>query len=200
MKYCKHTGLILAVCMLAGCCTAPFSAASADDTAPLTGDANLDQSIDVADAVLIARYEAEDATAELTDSGKRNADVNADGNVDGSDLRQVLEFIARKRDAFTPAQPAEKLSATVNLTDSVTPSEVTGKKPDDIFCESQFALTAKLMQEITKTADKNKNLMISPLSFSLALTMAANGAKGSTQVYARLTETVTCSFRSFTNR
>ncbi|MBP0971740.1 MAG: dockerin type I repeat-containing protein, partial [Oscillospiraceae bacterium] len=101
MRNRKILGMITAICLLSGSAIAPFSAFAEDSAAPLIGDANLDQMVDVADAVLIARYYAEDATANLTDAGKKNADVNTDGNVDNRDLLQIMEFIARKRTSFT---------------------------------------------------------------------------------------------------
>ncbi|MBR5722963.1 MAG: dockerin type I repeat-containing protein, partial [Oscillospiraceae bacterium] len=63
---------------------------------PRPGDANCDGSIDVADAVLIARFAAEDKDAVMTDQGRQNADVTHDGNTDGQDAAKLLQFIAKK--------------------------------------------------------------------------------------------------------
>ncbi|MBP0971498.1 MAG: Ig-like domain-containing protein, partial [Oscillospiraceae bacterium] len=63
---------------------------------PRPGDANCDGSIDVADAVLIARFAAEDREAAMTDQGRQNADVTHDGNTDGQDAAKLLQFIAKK--------------------------------------------------------------------------------------------------------
>ena len=60
------------------------------------GDANCDGSIDVSDAVLIARFAAEDREATMTDQGRQNADVTHDGNVDGQDSTKILQYIAKK--------------------------------------------------------------------------------------------------------
>ncbi len=60
------------------------------------GDVNLDCSIDVSDAVLIARFAAEDREAVITDQGRQNADVTHDGNVDGQDTTKILQYIAKK--------------------------------------------------------------------------------------------------------
>ena len=62
----------------------------------INGDANCDESIDVADAVLIARFAAEDSDAAMTDQGRQNADVTHDGNVDGQDTTKILQYIAKK--------------------------------------------------------------------------------------------------------
>ena len=60
------------------------------------GDANCDGSIDVADAVLIARFAAEDREATMTDQGRKNADVTHDNNVDSQDAARILQYIAKK--------------------------------------------------------------------------------------------------------
>ncbi len=59
------------------------------------GDANCDSQVDVADVVLIARYAVEDPEAVVTMTGKENADVNWDGNVDMQDAAKVLQYIAK---------------------------------------------------------------------------------------------------------
>ena len=64
--------------------------------APTPGDANCDGSIDVADAVLIARFAAEDREAAMTDQGKENADVNHNGSTDGQDAARILQYIAKR--------------------------------------------------------------------------------------------------------
>ena len=55
----------------------------------------LDCSIDVSDAVLTARFCAEDREAVITDQGKQNADVNGSGNVDLDDVTAILRKIAK---------------------------------------------------------------------------------------------------------
>ncbi len=61
----------------------------------VSGDVTLDCSIDVSDAVLLARFCTEDSTAVITDQGKQNADVNGSGNVDLDDVTAILRKIAR---------------------------------------------------------------------------------------------------------
>ncbi|HAG13597.1 MAG TPA: hypothetical protein DCG49_07015, partial [Ruminococcus sp.] len=51
--------------------------------------------VDVADAVLICRFGAEDATAEITEEGLINANVVADANVNSADALKILKFVAR---------------------------------------------------------------------------------------------------------
>ena len=59
------------------------------------GDVNLDCAIDVSDAVLTARYLAEDKTAKITDQGLQNADADGDGSVTTDDITAILKQIAR---------------------------------------------------------------------------------------------------------
>lgn len=59
------------------------------------GDANGDGTVDVADAVLIARYAAEDAGASLTANGKQLADVTHDGNIKPDDATKILKYAAK---------------------------------------------------------------------------------------------------------
>ena len=182
MKRNQRFGLFMAVCMLAGSCIAPFRAGAEDTVSGKTGDANIDGFVDVADAVLGARFAAEDKDAKLTDQGRKNGDVNGDGELDSTDVAQILEFIAHKRTSFAAAQqPAEKLTKTVDMMAGIEPSGASGKEVDDAFVTAQFDLTAKLLKEISQNEAKDQNILISPLSLSLALGMTANGAKGETR-------------------
>ncbi|MBP0966553.1 MAG: dockerin type I repeat-containing protein [Oscillospiraceae bacterium] len=74
---------------------------------PKPGDANCDGGIDVSDAVLIARFAAEDRDAVITDQGKTNADVTGDGTVTAEDTSRILLYIAKKigYEALTGEQP-----------------------------------------------------------------------------------------------
>ncbi len=60
------------------------------------GDVNLDCAVDVADAVLVARFAAEDREAVITDQGRLNADISGDGNVTTDDTELILKKIAKK--------------------------------------------------------------------------------------------------------
>ena len=59
------------------------------------GDVDCTGSVDVADAVLLARYNAEDATAIVTAQGKQNADVTKDGFITGEDVTLILRYIVK---------------------------------------------------------------------------------------------------------
>ncbi|MCQ2417536.1 MAG: cellulose 1,4-beta-cellobiosidase [Oscillospiraceae bacterium] len=58
------------------------------------GDTPYDR-VDVADAVLLARFLAEDTTATVSAQGKLNADVVADGALNSDDVAKILKFVAR---------------------------------------------------------------------------------------------------------
>lgn len=62
---------------------------------PVWGDADESGLVDVSDAVLMARFGAEDKTAVITAQGKINGDVTHDGGVNGDDAIKVLKFVAK---------------------------------------------------------------------------------------------------------
>lgn len=59
------------------------------------GDANLSGKVDVSDAVLVARFCAEDSSANITSVGRLNADVTHNNNVDTEDVTKILQFVAK---------------------------------------------------------------------------------------------------------
>lgn len=61
----------------------------------IKGDVNGDFVVDVSDAVLLARFCAEDIEADVSAQGKQNADVNKDGNITGDDVIAILRKIAK---------------------------------------------------------------------------------------------------------
>ena len=71
------------------------------------GDANEDDSIDVSDAVLIARFAAEDDTATIKAQGKINADVTGDGSIKSDDAAKILRWIAKLISTDELAPPAK---------------------------------------------------------------------------------------------
>ena len=68
------------------------------DTVPvaLTGDANCDNVVDIADAVLVMRYAVADSEAVITEQGIKNADTDKNGRTDDRDATMILQFIAKK--------------------------------------------------------------------------------------------------------
>ena len=103
LKHTQHAGILLAACMLAGSCTAPFSASAEQNpeeikrsAGALWGDADQNARVDVADAVLIARFCVSDPLATITDTGRASSDVNGNGKIDTDDIREILDFIAKR--------------------------------------------------------------------------------------------------------
>ena len=76
--------------------TVSAAAASEKPAGYSPGDINGDGSIDVSDAVLVARFVAEDASAAITRVGVLNADVDGDGNASPDDVILILQFICKK--------------------------------------------------------------------------------------------------------
>ena len=191
MKHKKILSAVLAACILAGSSIASLPASAENgDTGILPyesyreyGDVNLDLSVDVADAVVIARFYAMDYTLQITDLGKQLGDVNLDGNLDDEDLKQVLEYIAHKRTQLGVAdKPVEHLYQAVNLTEQTESGEATGKEADEAFISSQMKLTVGLFKgSAADRQSEGQNVLISPLSISQALAMTANGANGETR-------------------
>ena len=62
----------------------------------LPGDVNCDDSVDVADAVLLLRYAVSDEDAKITDQGVLNGDADGNGKTDTDDASLILRFIAKK--------------------------------------------------------------------------------------------------------
>jgi serpin B len=69
---------------------------------------------------------------------------------------------------------------TINLTKNISSDSVIDKDIDNAFINSQANFAVDLFKKTVKR-DKNKNVLISPLSVQLVLTMAFNGAVGETK-------------------
>ena len=61
----------------------------------MPGDVDCNNSVDVSDVVLLARYLAEDWDAVISDIGKLNADCNHNGERDREDGTLILQFVAK---------------------------------------------------------------------------------------------------------
>ena len=59
------------------------------------GDVNCDEKVDVSDAVLLARFVAEDPEAAVSSQGKQNADCDLNTKLDGDDVILILKHIAK---------------------------------------------------------------------------------------------------------
>ena len=188
MKFRKTISAALAVCMLAGSCITPVSAEDYVIPNPpllIYGDVNMDTSIDVADAVAVARYCVMDAELIISDQGKIQGDVNMDGNLDEADALKIIRYIARliERSALgvPDQQPAEHKYQATCLTDGIEPGTISKKEADEAFIASQMKLTADLFKGAAQDPQTTDNMLISPLSISQALAMTANGAEENTR-------------------
>ena len=59
------------------------------------GDVNCDNTVDISDAVLLARYVAEEQTAVITADGRRNADADGNAKIESDDVIYILRMIAK---------------------------------------------------------------------------------------------------------
>ena len=141
-----------------------------------SGDVDENGSVQIADAILLARWIAEDTDITVTAQGRANADMNGDDKVDSDDAASLLSWLAGTEEK----QPAEGRS--VDLLADVQAGDVQKGDPTDAaFRKAQSKFSADLLRQLQESeGDKNKNLLISPVSVSLALGMTMNGAKGDT--------------------
>ena len=75
--------------------TVTTTSVSAETAPAQTGDVNCDGSVDVKDAVLMARYIGNDEGAEISRQGMVNAECSGDNVLNTDDLTALLRFIAR---------------------------------------------------------------------------------------------------------
>ena len=61
----------------------------------MLGDVDENGIVDVSDAVLLARYNAEDDTAVISGVGKANADTDRNGKLEADDIVVILKFVAK---------------------------------------------------------------------------------------------------------
>lgn len=73
----------------------PFYVSDGTPFNMLAGDVNCDDIVDISDAILLARYVAEDTRVSLTNSGKLNADVSGDGKYTAEDTSLIIRIIAQ---------------------------------------------------------------------------------------------------------
>ncbi len=85
---------------------------------------------------------------------------------------------AKEKEDIEENKPAKLLST--ELTSGITGVTPATRETDELFVENQMRLAVELFEAINNQAE-NKNVLISPLSIQLALTMAANGAEGETK-------------------
>ncbi len=77
--------------------TEPEMTSSAPMPQLMPGDVDCSGDVNIADAVLLARYNAEDKAINVTDLGLLNAELDGERGLNGSDLAWLLEMIAGLR-------------------------------------------------------------------------------------------------------
>ena len=171
MKFKKVLSVLSALTLLAGSVSGIAFAAEKGN-----GDVDQNGKVEIADAILLARWLAEDNEISVTTAGLSEADMNGDGQVTADDNARLLCWLA----GIPEEQPPERRS--VDLLKGIEASEgVKGKEADSAFVSAQSKFSVNLLKQVQeKETDKNKNLLVSPLSVSLALGMTMNGAKGDT--------------------
>ena len=172
MRFRKITAMLAALTLLTG----SLSGLSVSAAAKGSGDVDENGSVQIADAILLARWIAEDTDITVTAQGRANADMNGDDKVDSDDAASLLSWLA----GTETAPPSEGRS--VDLLADVQAGDVQKGDPTDAaFRKAQSKFSADLLRQLQESeGDKNKNLLISPVSVSLALGMTMNGAKGDT--------------------
>ena len=174
MKRFKILSALTALTLLS-CAVTGFAASAA---AKGSGDVDENGRTEIADAILLARWLAEDTDISVTAQGLVNADMTGDGQVTTDDAAKLLCVLAGVPDD-DPPPPAGR---SVDLLEGYTRGGGKAEALGEDFSAAQLDFTAKLLQELAvEKIDENDNLLVSPLSVSLALGMTMNGAKGQTQ-------------------
>lgn len=84
---------LTALLMTTACLVNSVLTVNAAESAQI-GDVNCDGKISVSDAIMLARIVAEDVTVSVSETGKRNADLNASGAPDADDVSLLLKRLA----------------------------------------------------------------------------------------------------------
>lgn len=166
-----------------------------DETfARLLGDTNVDNVVNVYDLLILEKYVEKDKSVkddpesflywdrERMEEWKNeepfsfvdeiSSDINDDGRIDETDLGYLRDYLLNKPTPFTTSIGAKKLSKGAFL------PEQNGKELTDEFTSAHMKFGIDLFKG--SYAKKSENALVSPLSVAMALTMAANGAKGET--------------------
>ncbi len=72
----------------------PYEVVTDVPAADLRGDVDVSGDVNIADAVMLARFLAEDSEVTVSAQGKRNAQLTGDENIDSDDLTRLMEYLA----------------------------------------------------------------------------------------------------------
>ncbi|WP_294754906.1 serpin family protein [uncultured Ruminococcus sp.] len=141
------------------------------------GDINDDGVVDAFDVLTYKKYIAGTLSAKLTEDQFLNGDINFDTNIDDEDLRQVVDYTLGRAKTFNGASAI----GSVRLDNTVNVQSSEGTATDEKFAGAEMNFGVDLLKKCYENKKEGvKNLLISPLSVSAALSMTANGADGET--------------------
>lgn len=141
------------------------------------GDINDDGVVDAFDVLTYKKYIAGTLSAKLSEDQFLNGDINFDTNIDDEDLRQVVDYTLGSAKTFNGASAI----GSVRLDNTVNVQSSEGAATDEKFAGAEMNFGVDLLKKCYENKkDGVKNLLISPLSVSAALSMTANGADGET--------------------
>ena len=141
------------------------------------GDINDDGVVDAFDVLTYKKYIAGTLSAKLTEDQFLNGDINFDTNIDDEDLRQVVDYTLGSAKTFNGASAI----GSVRLDNTVNVQSSEGAATDEKFAGAEMNFGVDLLKKCYENKKEGvKNLLISPLSVSAALSMTANGADGET--------------------
>ena len=142
------------------------------------GDINDDGVVNAFDVLTYKKYIAGTLSQKLSEDQFLNADINFDTNIDEEDLRQVVDYTLGTTKAFNGASSI----GSVRLDNTVNVQASEGAATDEKFAGAQMNFGVDLLKKCYENKKEGvKNLLISPLSVSAALSMTANGADGDTR-------------------
>lgn len=134
------------------------------------GDVNGDGKCNSTDYSLMRRFILETIEEFPSQNGIAAADVNADGKINSIDYSLLKRKILGLIDKF----PAENNNSTNIIPEGIDPAVIQAD------CKFAFDILKQLNKE-----DEDKNIFISPLSISTALSMVCQGAKNNTKEQMR---------------
>ncbi len=92
-------------------------------------------------------------------------------------LSWVISLSGKKTDV---SGDGVRLVAAADLMDGIEAGKVTATSSVKVYSEDVYDYSARLFKTCTETAKEGENVLVSPLSTLLALSMTANGAQGKT--------------------
>ncbi len=138
------------------------------------GDMDSDGCIDAFDLAIMKReFYAEKDYWDYDESFPMEADVNENNAFTHYDVAQMQNYLLGKISGFSEAP----LVSSTRLTSGEENTKM-GKSANDAFQSAQMAFAVDLFKQ---TAQNEESTLISPLSVSMALSMAANGADAQTR-------------------